>query len=91
MKIRHCVEVDRCNRKEVNRLNIRRCVKLIKFLGRRLVYMLISLWVIVTATFFLMRAIPGGPFSGAPEKGPPGIALIRKKVAVTITQREINI
>ncbi|BCE12262.1 hypothetical protein RSC2_04058 [Bacillus paralicheniformis] len=37
---------------------------MIKFLGRRLVYMLISLWVIVTATFFLMRAIPGGPFSG---------------------------
>lgn len=45
---------------------------MIKFLGRRLVYMLISLWVIVTATFFLMRSIPGGPFSGE-KKLPPAI------------------
>ncbi|MED1034515.1 ABC transporter permease [Bacillus licheniformis] len=45
---------------------------MIKYLGRRLVYMLISLWVIVTATFFLMRAIPGGPFSGE-RKLPPAI------------------
>ncbi|KAA6453308.1 ABC transporter permease [Bacillus swezeyi] len=45
---------------------------MIKFIGRRLVYMLISLWVIVTATFFLMRAIPGGPFSGE-KKLPPAI------------------
>ncbi|NDI33488.1 ABC transporter permease [Chengkuizengella sediminis] len=34
-----------------------------RFLLRRLIFVLISLWIIISATFFLMRAVPGGPFS----------------------------
>ena len=34
-----------------------------RYLVKRLCYMIISLWVIITATFFLMKAVPGDPFS----------------------------
>ncbi|PLR97613.1 ABC transporter permease [Bacillus sp. T33-2] len=34
-----------------------------KYIARRLLYMLISLYLIVTATFFLMRMAPGNPFA----------------------------
>ncbi|SCA62907.1 Oligopeptide transport system permease protein OppB [Chlamydiales bacterium SCGC AG-110-P3] len=35
----------------------------IRYLFKRLCYMVVSLFVIVTATFFLMKAVPGDPFS----------------------------
>lgn len=35
---------------------------MIRFLIRRLVWFVITLFVVVTASFFLMRAVPGGPF-----------------------------
>jgi len=34
----------------------------IRFLWRRLVWMAVTLWIVYTVTFFLMRAVPGGPF-----------------------------
>ncbi|HHV78850.1 MAG TPA: ABC transporter permease [Firmicutes bacterium] len=34
-----------------------------RFILRRLVSMVIALWIVVTVTFFLMHAIPGGPFT----------------------------
>ncbi|MEK4199303.1 ABC transporter permease [Cytobacillus sp. FSL K6-0265] len=40
-----------------------------KYIGKRLLYMILSLWLIVTATFFLMRIAPGNPF--ASEKNLP--------------------
>ena len=45
---------------------------MLKYIGRRLLYILFSLFLIITATFFLMRAAPGGPFSGE-KKLPPEI------------------
>jgi oligopeptide transport system permease protein len=36
---------------------------MLKYILKRFVMMLITLFIIITATFFLMRAIPGGPFS----------------------------
>ncbi|HYK74195.1 MAG TPA: ABC transporter permease [Pseudoneobacillus sp.] len=43
-----------------------------KYITRRLIYMLLSLYVIVTATFFLMRLAPGNPFTSE-KKLPPEI------------------
>ncbi|AND38974.1 MULTISPECIES: ABC transporter permease [Cytobacillus] len=43
-----------------------------KYIGKRLVYMLLSLWMIVTATFFFMRIAPGNPFASE-KKLPPEI------------------
>jgi oligopeptide transport system permease protein len=37
---------------------------MIGFLLKRLVWMALTLWVVFTVSFFLMRAVPGGPFDG---------------------------
>lgn len=37
---------------------------MIAFLVRRLVALLFTLWVVFTVSFLLMRAVPGGPYSG---------------------------
>ena len=45
---------------------------MLQFLVKRLGWMLLTLWVVFTVSFFLMRAVPGGPFSS--EKNlPPAI------------------
>ena len=36
---------------------------MLAYIFKRFVMMLITMFIIITATFFLMRAIPGGPFS----------------------------
>ncbi|KAB2337216.1 ABC transporter permease [Cytobacillus depressus] len=43
-----------------------------KYIGKRLLYMLISLWMIITATFFFMRIAPGNPFTSE-KRLPPEI------------------
>ena len=42
---------------------------MIRYLGKRILFMIISLFLIVTVTFFLMHSIPGGPFTS--EKNVP--------------------
>ena len=39
-------------------------MQLLVFLLKRLGWMLITVWVVFTLSFFLMRAIPGGPLNG---------------------------
>jgi oligopeptide transport system permease protein len=51
----------------------------LKYVLRRFVYMLITLWVIVTATFFLMKLLPGNPFGEAAAKLPPANLAILKE------------
>ncbi len=38
-------------------------VETLAIAGKRLGWMILTLWVVYTFTFFLMRAVPGGPFS----------------------------
>ncbi len=40
--------------------------------GKRLGWILLTLWIVYTFSFFLMRAVPGGPFA-SDKKVPPGI------------------
>ncbi len=42
---------------------------MIWFLMRRLLWMIATLWAVFTVSFFLMHAVPGGPFSS--ERKPP--------------------
>ena len=35
---------------------------MISFLAKRLLWFFVTLWVVFTISFFLMRAVPGGPF-----------------------------
>ncbi|MBM7870054.1 oligopeptide transport system permease protein [Clostridium pascui] len=44
---------------------------MIKYILKRLGYMLITLWVITTITFFLMNSIPGDPVMVQAQKLPP--------------------
>lgn len=43
-----------------------------KYIGKRLLFMLLTLWLIITATFFFMRIAPGNPFTSE-KKMPPEI------------------
>ncbi|MCH2335630.1 MAG: ABC transporter permease subunit [Pseudomonadales bacterium] len=43
-----------------------------RFLFRRLAFVVVTLWVVVSAAFFLIRAAPGGPFDGE-RRLPPAI------------------
>ncbi len=36
---------------------------MLKYIGKRLVLAILTLWVVITVTFFLMHAIPGNPFA----------------------------
>lgn len=44
---------------------------MIKYILKRIIAGLLSLFVLITITFFLMHAIPGGPFSPAEERKTP--------------------
>ncbi|MGQ9756125.1 MAG: ABC transporter permease [Desulfotomaculales bacterium] len=46
---------------------------MVSYLVRRIITMLTALWLIITATFFIMHAVPGGPF--ASEKAVPAAVL----------------
>ncbi|MEM9186953.1 MAG: ABC transporter permease [Planctomycetota bacterium] len=37
---------------------------MIAFLAKRVLWLVATVWVVFTVSFFLMRAVPGGPFSG---------------------------
>jgi oligopeptide transport system permease protein len=50
----------------------------IAFLVKRLLWMLLTLWVVFTVSFFLMRAVPGGPFD-SDRKLEPEIELNMKR------------
>ena len=44
---------------------------MLKYIGKRFITSLLTIWVVITVTFFLMRLMPGGPFDG--EKLTPQI------------------
>ncbi|AWK50165.1 peptide ABC transporter permease [Clostridium beijerinckii] len=37
---------------------------MLKYIGKRFFTSLLTIWVVITVTFFLMRLMPGGPFDG---------------------------
>jgi oligopeptide transport system permease protein len=51
---------------------------MIAFLIRRLIGVVVTLWIVFTVTFFLMRAVPGGPFSGERQRDPEIEANLRR-------------
>ncbi len=38
--------------------------KTLIYIGKRLILAILTVWVVITVTFFVMRAVPGGPFLG---------------------------
>lgn len=43
---------------------------MLRFIGRRVGYMLVTIFIIITATFFLMRLMPGDPLADMAQKLP---------------------
>lgn len=52
---------------------------MLSFLFRRLMWFVVTSWVVVTVSFFLMRQVPGGPFSGERNLSPEIEAQINAK------------
>ena len=52
---------------------------MIGFIFRRLLWMLVTLWVVFTVSFFLMRSVPGGPFDSERALEPEIEANIRRE------------
>lgn len=50
-----------------------------KYILKRIGYMIITLWVIITATFFLMNNIPGDPVMVKAQKLPPAMQQIMRQ------------
>jgi oligopeptide transport system permease protein len=50
-----------------------------RYILKRLLYTVITIWIVITATFFMMRAIPGGPFTGEKVLPPAVVANLNKK------------
>lgn len=51
-----------------------------KYVLKRVLYMIVTMWVIITATFFLMNTLPGDPIRAKAKKLPPQIQEnLRKK------------
>ncbi|MEO1495825.1 MAG: ABC transporter permease [Planctomycetota bacterium] len=52
---------------------------MVGFIFRRLLWMVATLWVVFTLSFFLMRAVPGGPYSSERVLEPEIEATIRRE------------
>ncbi|MFD2333997.1 ABC transporter permease [Cohnella sp. GCM10020058] len=53
---------------------------MLKFIVRRFIYMVITLWVVVTVTFFLMKLLPGNPFGeNASKLSPENLQILREQ------------
>ena len=38
--------------------------KTLLYIGKRILLAILTVWVVITVTFFVMHAVPGGPFLG---------------------------
>lgn len=48
-------------------------VKMFRYILKRLGYMLLTLWIVITITFALMHTIPGDPLASSAKRLPPQI------------------
>ena len=55
---------------------------MIAFLARRYFWFLLTVWVVFTVSFFLMRAVPGGPFDGERKLEPDVKQAIERRYRV---------
>lgn len=53
--------------------------KTLFYVLKRVVLSLLSIWIVITVTFFVMRAVPGGPFVGEKASTPAAQAALEAK------------
>ncbi|HFC9355723.1 peptide ABC transporter permease [Enterococcus villorum] len=54
----------------------------IKYVLKRVFFMVITLWLIATITFFLMQLLPGTPYTNQERLSPETIAMLNKQVGL---------
>ena len=52
---------------------------MLRYIGQRLVASILTLFIVITATFFLIRSLPGGPFQGEKNYPPEVMASMEAK------------
>ena len=75
--------------------------KTLYYILKRLLLAIFTIWVIITVTFFVMHAVPGGPFVGekattpadtvASEAGPSPSIFLPLGIADTVTENNVLI
>ena len=53
--------------------------KTLLYIGKRIVLAILTVWVVITVTFFVMHAVPGGPFVGEKAVSPAAQAALEAK------------
>lgn len=53
--------------------------KTLLYVLKRTALAVLTVWVVITVTFFVMRAVPGGPFMGEKAISPEALAALKKK------------
>lgn len=53
--------------------------KTLLYMLKRTALAVLTVWVVITVTFFVMRAVPGGPFLGEKAISPEALAALEKK------------
>ena len=53
--------------------------KTLLYVLKRVALSLLSIWIVITVTFFVMRAVPGGPFVGEKATTPAAQAALEAK------------
>lgn len=54
----------------------------VKYILKRLFYMVITLWLIATITYFLMKLLPGTPYTNAEKLSKEQIAILNKQMGL---------
>jgi len=53
--------------------------KTLLYIGKRILLMILTVWIVITVTFFVTRAVPGGPFMGEKAISPAAQAALEAK------------
>ncbi len=53
--------------------------KTLIYIGKRILLMILTVWIVITVTFFVTRAVPGGPFVGEKAISPAAQAALEAK------------
>ena len=53
--------------------------KTLLYIGKRILLMILTVWIVITITFFVTRAVPGGPFMGEKAISPAAQAALEAK------------
>lgn len=61
---------------------------MVKYIGQRIFYMFITLFIIASVTFFLMKLIPGTPFASAAKLSPAQLEIMETRYGLNKTVPE---